>query len=123
MKDQNSDTLHLVLKHQWYDMIDSGEKKEEYRDYKWLNRIINQESPDGFLGVDDNDNLVVFGELMPRHKFVTFHRGYTSTTMSFEIVGVDYGKGRPEWGAPEDKDVIIIILGKRMKRDVNQKKK
>ena len=24
-------TLHLVLKHKWYDMIESGEKKEEYR--------------------------------------------------------------------------------------------
>ena len=25
-------TLHLVLKHKWYDMIESGEKKEEYRE-------------------------------------------------------------------------------------------
>lgn len=24
-------TLNLVLKHKWYDMIESGEKKEEYR--------------------------------------------------------------------------------------------
>ena len=25
-------TLHLVLKSKWYDMIASGEKKEEYRE-------------------------------------------------------------------------------------------
>ena len=27
-------TLNLVLKHKWYDMITSGEKKEEYREIK-----------------------------------------------------------------------------------------
>jgi hypothetical protein len=33
--------LPLVLKKRWYDMIDSGEKKEEYREYKdfWIKRI------------------------------------------------------------------------------------
>ena len=34
-------TLHLVLKSKWYDMIASGEKKEEYRAITpyWANRI------------------------------------------------------------------------------------
>lgn len=27
-------TLHLVLKSKWYDMIDRGKKKEEYREIK-----------------------------------------------------------------------------------------
>ena len=36
-----NETLHLVLKKQWYDMIDSGEKKEEYRrrGTYWASRI------------------------------------------------------------------------------------
>lgn len=35
--------LPLVLKGKWYDMIASGEKKEEYREFKqhWMTRIIN----------------------------------------------------------------------------------
>ena len=28
---KESETLHLVLKRKWLDMIESGEKKEEYR--------------------------------------------------------------------------------------------
>lgn len=33
--------LHLVLKAQWYNMIESGEKREEYREMKpyWLQRL------------------------------------------------------------------------------------
>ena len=35
-------TLHLTLKKKWYDMIASGEKKEEYREVKkyWIRRLI-----------------------------------------------------------------------------------
>ena len=34
-------TLHLILKRKWYDMIVSGEKPEEYREKKayWANRF------------------------------------------------------------------------------------
>ena len=35
--------LHLVLKNQWYQMIESGIKKEEYREIKpyWQSRFMN----------------------------------------------------------------------------------
>ena len=33
MMAKDNKTLHLVLKHKWWDMIASGEKKEEYRDF------------------------------------------------------------------------------------------
>ena len=32
MMAKDNKTLHLVLKRKWWDMIASGEKKEEYRD-------------------------------------------------------------------------------------------
>lgn len=34
-------TLHLPLKKQWYEMIDSGVKTEEYREIKlyWISRL------------------------------------------------------------------------------------
>ena len=36
-------TLHLVLKRKWWDMIASGEKKEEYREvcHYWARRLLN----------------------------------------------------------------------------------
>ena len=33
--------------------------------------------------------------------------------MTFEIDSMSYGKGKPEWGAP-DYDVFIIRLGKKV---------
>lgn len=98
----HADTLHLVLTYKWYDMIASGEKKEEYRENKWTSRIIGK-----------NANIY---NLKPKYKTVTFHRGYSSTTMTFYIEGVYYNYGKPEWGAPKDKKVIIIKLGKRIEK-------
>lgn len=50
--------LHLVLKRKWYDMIASGEKKEEYRATTpyWTKRILEKKD---FIWS------------------VAFHRGYT----------------------------------------------
>lgn len=85
------DTVHLVLRHKWYDMIDSGKKTEEYRAIStWRRRL--------------GGNI----------KFVTFHRGYSSTTMTFEVQSINTGIGNPEWGAPKDKEVFIIKFGKRI---------
>ena len=38
-------TLHLVLKRKWWDMIASGEKKEEYREvcHYWAARLLNEQ--------------------------------------------------------------------------------
>lgn len=60
-------TLHLILTHHWYDEIESGRKSVEYRSNTryWRTRILN------FLHQSDNT--------------VTFHRGYTSTTMQFKV--------------------------------------
>ena len=41
----NSGILHLTLKKHWFDLISSGEKKEEYRDIKpyWIRRFMKPE--------------------------------------------------------------------------------
>ena len=98
-------TLHLVLKHKWYDMIASGEKLEEYRacEEYWIKRLFGA-------------TRCVFAparqsvrQKLPvmKWKTVTFHRGYTSTTMTFEIESVWYGHGLPQWGAPAEKCFIL----------------
>ena len=90
--------LHLTLKKQWFDMIESGEKKEEYReiDQYWQDRLTKDYYAKGF-------DLVVF------------KNGYQkdSPTVIFEYKGIDIGKGRKEWGAPDD-DCFIIKLGEKI---------
>ncbi|HET8736229.1 MAG TPA: ASCH domain-containing protein, partial [Pricia sp.] len=52
-------TLHLNLKKKWFDMILSGEKKEEYREIKeyWIGRLIR------FLWVNDMVGISYLGRL------------------------------------------------------------
>lgn len=92
--------LDLVLKRKWYDMIESGEKTEEYRDITgyWFSRI--------------NDRLT----------HVRFRRGYTKTAMIFEIKRISTGFGKVEWGAPKLHNVYIIKLGKMVKKMTIQNK-
>lgn len=78
-----NNTLFLPLKAKWYDMIESGIKTEEYREFKeyWFKRLANK-----------------------KYKYVRFSYGYTRRTMTFEIeepgvgywqtrMGCDTGKG------------------------------
>ena len=108
------ETLQLVLKKKWYDMIASGEKKEEYREIKqyWGKRL-----------TDLPDGLYLFSYRLgytkvPFKEFdnVTFYLGYAKdrTCMSFTIESITIGKGRPEWGADPDKEYFIIKLGNRL---------
>lgn len=120
--------LDLSLKHCWYDMIASGEKTEEYRDIRpyYANRLLYGCS----LGVKQYWEEV-FANAQTKEWFkpemwlrdygsrfydaVRFHRGQGSpVTMLVECLGITVGKGKPEWGAPEDKEVFIIKLGKRL---------
>lgn len=93
--EQGMTVLDLVLKHQWYDMIDSGEKPEEYRDITpyWRKRIQSGK----------------------RYTHVRFHRGYLVKSMVFRYDGLRIGRGNTQWGAPADRDVFIISLGERYK--------
>lgn len=83
--------LHLTLKKKWFDMILSGEKKEEYREYKpyWRKRFVNH------------------------YTHIKFRNGYSASSPSFlcELVSLQRGLGIIEWGAPEKEAVYILKLG------------
>lgn len=119
-------TLHLPLKAKWYEMIESGIKTEEYRDLSsfWINRLTRYgegEKLNGRLYADFLSSspkvlqLNIEGGIMRFTEFdaVKFSYGYTKRTMTFECKGITIGKGKAEWGAP-DNDVFIIKLGKRI---------
>lgn len=79
-------------------MIESGVKTEEYREMKkhWVSR------------------LWLIGGGVKYFDVVRFSYGYTKRTMTFECKGITIGRGKPEWGAPIDRNVFIIKLGNRL---------
>lgn len=94
--------LDLSLTYHWYDMIAGGEKKEEYREIKdfYITRLVDRGTWNA-----------------RKYDAIRFHRGQGSpVTMLVECLGIEVGKGRPEWGAPEE-DVFIIKLGEIIKED------
>ena len=137
-KEKNQRILHLVLKRKWWDGIESLVKPEEYRDILfWCVRLLNvdregygyfQKACDGDfedLKRQSGDSIKEFIRLLKQaiadgifefrdYDVVCFHRGYTSTTMTYEFKCTSIGYGNPLWGAPIDKEVFIIKLGKRI---------
>lgn len=117
--------LYLPLKKEWYEMIESGVKTEEYREIKpyWIKRFfvhtdgrrINNSDAE-YLARNISTLFSALYEGTIKHinyTQVKFSYGYTNRTMTFEIESITIGKGNPEWGAPT-KDVFIIKLGKRV---------
>jgi len=90
-------TLHLILKKEWFDMILSGEKLEEYREMKyfWINRLTKK-------------------NLDPKHfDTITFSHGYANNRRQFviELKEIEIDKGRPEWGAKSGEYYFVLKLG------------
>ena len=123
--------LDLPLKKEWYNMIESGVKPEEYREIKpyWIKRLFETINV-GFTHyekIDDEcanfycsnikhlkDDLKGGGFRTKDYTHIRFRYGYTKRTMLFELEGITIGKGNTAWGAPEDKEVFILKLGDRI---------
>lgn len=116
--------LELPLKKEWYDMIECGEKREEYREVKpyWEKRLLDYKRLKQYF-IDNCKGLLAKRFLFPHrpvienvceafprgYTHVRFRYGYTKRTMMFTIDSITMGfDGRPEWGAPTDKPVFII---------------
>lgn len=112
-------TLHLVLKRKWFEMIQSGEKTEEYREIKhhWIHRLCFFKKQEGctFSSKPNECALCAMSNDFVCHpyEYACFHLGYTNNTMTFKVRDILIGKGKPEWGAPKE-NVFIIKLGERV---------
>ena len=105
--------LDLPLKRTWYEMIESGIKTEEYREVKpyWCKRLVSCRICVCHWG----ETSCMFPDSVPdvkKYTHVRFRYGYTSRTMLREIESISIGYGKPEWGAPTDKQVFIIKFKK-----------
>lgn len=80
LSEAKKNVLDLVVSKQWFDMIVSGEKTEEYREIKpyWIKRLVNQDADSGFIGLDEHGiKTVIYGELeYISYTYVRFFHGY-----------------------------------------------
>lgn len=102
-------TLKLTLKKQWFDMINSGEKREEYREIKsyWIDRLFN------FSREYNN-----WHNRPKCFDYVEFRNGYSKNapTIICEFKGIEIKTGYKNWGAVENQKYITIKLGEIVER-------
>jgi hypothetical protein len=102
MKNTDQTQLNLTIKKEWFDMIRSGEKKEEYREIKayWEIRL---EKPRYAPFVTDFKNF----------KTVKFTNGYSNSSpyCIVQCLEINLGEGKLEWGAKPDEFYYVIKLG------------
>ena len=95
--------LHLPIKKKWFDMIRSGEKKEEYREIKdyWENRFFVNNDP-----------------VFKQFDIVRFKNGYqkNAPVMDVEFNGFEIREGNPEWGAVKGEEYFVIKLGEILEK-------
>lgn len=102
--------LKLTIKKKWYDMILSGEKKEEYRDIKpyWEKRLKNV-FPMAYEG-EVYDSL-----LESIHFFNGFCFSKDLPNFKIKFEGIEIAEGKTEWGAEPNKKYFVIKLGEIIK--------
>ncbi len=86
--------ITLPIKKQWFDLIDNGIKKEEYR-------AITPRYTTMFNNVkDDNDCF-----------WCRLRNGYSSTSPTLEVfVKCSVGYGRSEWGAEPNQQYFVLSI-------------
>ena len=88
--------LTLPIKKKWFDMILSGEKKEEYREKTeyWERRLSN-----------------LFDGLYGERRYVLFRNGYGNDKPTIKcFVEIAKGIGKPEWGAEPIKEYYVLKI-------------
>lgn len=99
--------LTLTVSKEWFDMIVSGEKTEEYREIKpyWASRLVNRQAGSGEVLFDEfGGHCRVIGELEYKtYTHVLFINGYRkdSSRIGKEIESISIGK--PKKGLCPDK--------------------
>ena len=114
--------IHLPLKHEWYEMIECGEKTEEYRllschwlqrlCYSWVGGYRTEECKSGLNCHRQCLNTLDY--LVYPFDAVVFRYGYTKRYMVYSIDEISIGQGRTDWGAPGNKETFVIKLKERL---------
>ena len=99
--------LTLPIKKKWFDMIKSGEKKEEYREIKtyWTRRFEN------------NLNAVIlnmnyrYPMIESAKGIVIFKNGYQKNAPKIKCqISIKINIGKQEWGAEPNKKYYVLKI-------------
>ena len=99
----------LPIKKKWFDMILSGEKKEEYREIKpyYTKRLAN------IFEISETLLITRFQQGSHQNLEIRFRNGYSSDSPSFVADCELYvGKGKVDWAAAADTEYIIFKIKK-----------
>lgn len=125
--------LCFVLKRRWFDMIQSGEKPEEYREITpyWIKRLFCNRvySPLRLFPLTKKEisyfasnhealaKALDAGLVVPKAEAALFYMGYAKDRpqLAHLIQGIKVGTGRPQWGAEPGKEYLVIQLGERIR--------
>ena len=102
--------LILPIKKKWFDMILSGEKKEEYREIKpyYRSRFNNLFCMAPYSGLPYGHDIVK----------IMFRNGYSTNSPSFIAeCTLDIKTGRTEWGAEAGKEYYVLKIKEILKED------
>lgn len=99
--------LTLPIKKKWFDMILSGEKKEEYREIKpyYASRFFRNYIISGY-GLE-----YILGNNPEVYMYIKFRNGYrkdSPTIMCY--VKINKGFGKEEWGAEPSKLYYVLKI-------------
>ncbi len=104
--------LILQIKRKWFDMIVSGEKREEYRDIKpyYISRFRDISYDKRHLS--SREFLERLKYETNRHKFyICLRNGYSENSPSFVVkCTLSVGTGKEEWGAEKGKEYFILTI-------------
>lgn len=119
--------LHLNLPKKWFDMIQKGEKKEEYREIKpyWIKRLIFDpfelfkidEQMQNFMHASKTkslkDILQFYSCYLKDFDTIGFSNGYHKGREQFavELKSIEIGEGKTEWGDEKGKRYFVLKLG------------
>lgn len=103
--------LILPIKKKWFDMIRSGEKKEEYREIKpyWTKRLNNEF--DKMLKSIVPANVERDLRKYPQWLTVIFKNGYSKHSPFIKCeCKIKIGQGKEEWGAEPNKEYYVLEI-------------
>ena len=105
--------LTLPIKKKWFDMILSGEKKEEYREIKpyYETRFTHVLFPKSEIPMN-NVLLNYVSKFQKCKEFkVIFRNGYSKDSPSFIAkCTLSVGTGKEEWGSEKGKEYFILTI-------------
>ncbi len=111
------DTLKLVLKRYYFDMITKGNKREEYREITpyWAARLSLISKTGAGRDLEGPQLVNLMREYSATYMLkwwnrVTFYMGYAKSRpqATYAVEAITVGMGRPEWGAVPGKEYFII---------------